>query len=431
MKKIILLDKDKDFSLFIQSYCECLNITIESYDTIEKVKEVISGNIKSVSGIVVNMSPHQEYQDFVKELPDSVPLCLFILGRDDVSGINAKHLKIIHKPFENFDALKEWLLEIKPQRSSLKTDDFVKISTDFFVKYSNVNINAFIELGESKKVKIKDIKSGLLESTLDHMKDSTDHVLIKVEDLDKYFLDILDSLLIKYDTASNGAIYELHTSLIEYTHNKLRLIGLSNHEIDYAARQVERSVENIFNDLTLFSEINKVLECDDSIYRISLITAYFSCLISRKASVGSQKLYHEIVLASMFQDASLENKKLAMISRFGDMKEMGLSEQDYLLLTRHPEKSSELIKDYDSFSSDVSKMIQTHHVRPHSNTIIPGQKSLVSLSFPQKVFSFSNDLAYFITDENFTDSGPLTEYVKKNYSIRGYNKIISSFLLLL
>src|SRR6478672_6329436 len=130
----------------------------------------------------------------------------------------------------------------------------------------------------------------------------------------------------------------------------LSLLGLASH------------VEALKADNKKISEqaartILKALDCKDSYtFGHSMRVAYFSLVTGREAGMSETEL-HELELSALFHDIGKIGTPDAVLN-----KPARLSEEEFLIMKQHPEKSYEILKEFPHFEK-IAINAGSHHER--------------------------------------------------------------------
>ena len=130
----------------------------------------------------------------------------------------------------------------------------------------------------------------------------------------------------------------------------LSLMGLASH------------VEELKADNKKISEqaartILKALDCKDSYtFGHSMRVAYFSLVTGREAGLSQDEL-HELELSALFHDIGKIGTPDAVLN-----KPSRLSEEEFLIMKQHPEKSYEILKEFPYFEK-IATNAGSHHER--------------------------------------------------------------------
>jgi putative nucleotidyltransferase with HDIG domain len=130
----------------------------------------------------------------------------------------------------------------------------------------------------------------------------------------------------------------------------LSLLGLASH------------VEELKADNKRISEqaartILKALDCKDSYtFGHSMRVAYFSLVTGREAGLSDEDL-HELELSALFHDIGKIGTPDAVLN-----KPARLSEEEFMIMKQHPEKSFEILKEFPHFEK-IAINAGSHHER--------------------------------------------------------------------
>ncbi len=130
----------------------------------------------------------------------------------------------------------------------------------------------------------------------------------------------------------------------------LSLLGLASH------------VEELKADNKKISEqaartILKALDCKDAYtFGHSMRVAYFSLVTGREAGLSPEEL-HELELSALFHDIGKIGTPDAVLN-----KPARLSEEEFLIMKQHPEKSYEILKEFPHFEK-IAINAGSHHER--------------------------------------------------------------------
>ncbi len=121
-------------------------------------------------------------------------------------------------------------------------------------------------------------------------------------------------------------------------------------------------VEQLKNENRKISEqaartILKALDAKDSYtYGHSMRVAYFSLVTGTEAQLSAEEMY-ELELSAIFHDIGKIGTPDAVLN-----KPSRLSEEEFLIMKQHPEKSWEILQDYQGFEK-IASNARFHHER--------------------------------------------------------------------
>lgn len=143
---------------------------------------------------------------------------------------------------------------------------------------------------------------------------------------------------------------------------KNNVLQLPKHHTPTSLTEMATQVEDLKAEKRSISEqaartILKALDCKDSYtFGHSMRVAYFSLVIGAEAELNDEEM-HELELSAIFHDIGKIGTPDAVLN-----KPSRLTEEEFTIMKQHPEKSSEILKEFPGFEKIASNALY-HHER--------------------------------------------------------------------
>ncbi|MFT6602616.1 MAG: HD-GYP domain-containing protein (c-di-GMP phosphodiesterase class II), partial [Bacteriovoracaceae bacterium] len=160
-------------------------------------------------------------------------------------------------------------------------------------------------------------------------------------------------------------VVELVLDSIDSVQDYVRNLGVNERTIENIDSVVAMTEETIRKNDKLADLLGLLNSKDGFIKDHSYLTCYIACLIADRMSWQSEGIWKNIILASLFQNITLESDKLAKIINLDSEEFKALDENDQTKVRMHPQDAAKMLEAASNyFPEDTRKMIQNHHEQP-------------------------------------------------------------------
>ena len=450
--KILIVEDDENVAAVMSMYIET-----------EFENEIIiasSGNeaievLKANPDIVLVLSDYnmpngngRSIFKFMKELGTSV-FFILVCAEDnlDVKEIpeflelfeNKEGIHLVAKPFtkeELLDPVKKFI----KSKIELLSEAYSPISTDRFLIFEDAPIQAFMKMpGLSKFLPVFNKGDKVPTDTLlKYINKGVKYLYVKKEGykdfVEKSNLEIqkkLESESAEPHEADIGmekqVFLQFHS--IEGVHRGLRDLGIKEKTMELADRFMKTTFKNLKNSPKMSAILGKLLVKKNYLYQLGVITAYLSVAILEKTEWSNLENCEKLVTASICQDMSLHNEKLAKVVSTTDSSYTGLSFEEKKEVMNHPQKSSEFLENLGGFTTDIVNIIKDHHERP-DGTGFPRNLDSSNLKPLSCIFIIAHYFAHRLLTEPLSAEtlGSINKELKEKFSAGNFSKPYEAFV---
>ncbi|MFT6069743.1 MAG: response regulator RpfG family c-di-GMP phosphodiesterase [Bacteriovoracaceae bacterium] len=382
-KKIIVADDEEGirdvFSMIIESnfdheIIECQNAA-EAIEAIKKNGKVdlifCDYNMKTDTGL--------DLYHFLVSKNLNIPFALCsTYSPSDVKGFETffedhPENKYFQKPFKSTEIIQY----IENCFSDLTGFDeapseYARVKPRRFMRVNSIKkpFDIYVRLAKKKYVKI--VSSGAVEGfdvVEKYIDKGVEYIYIKRADYIEFEKTSLDGLYSKFEKVKeNGTkeeVVELVLDSIDSVQDYVRNLGVNERTIENIDSVVAMTEETIRKNDKLADLLGLLNSKDGFIKDHSYLTCYIACLIADRMSWQSEGIWKNIILASLFQNITLESDKLAKIINLDSEEFKALDENDQTKVRMHPQDAAKMLEAASNyFPEDTRKMIQNHHEQP-------------------------------------------------------------------
>lgn len=382
-KKIIVADDEEGirdvFSMIIESnfdheILECRNAA-EAIDTITKVGGVdlifCDFDMGSDTGL--------DLYKFLQKKNLKIPFALCsTYSPDDIKGFEKffedhPHNKYFQKPFKSNEII-QYIENCFDDLTGFDSapSEYARVRPARFLKVNKLKhpFDIFIQLAKMKYVKI--VSAGAddgFEVIKKYISKGVEYIYIMRADYEEFEGKSLQALNQKYEevkeTAPKEEVFDVVLESIASVQDYVRNLGVNERTIENIENVVKMTEETITKNDKLADLLELLNSKDGFIKDHSYLTCYIACSIADRMSWQSEGIWKNIILASLFQNITLEDNEQAKIVSLESEEFKSLSQNDQTKVRMHPQDAAKLLESAsDYFSEDTRKMIQNHHEQP-------------------------------------------------------------------
>lgn len=236
--------------------------------------------------------------------------------------------------------------------SPLKSDIFIRLSTDKFVKLFQSG-DEFDHTDLEKYYEAKGVEYMYLRRS-------------EIAEFIEKFRKELEDLLARTDVKQEEAMQTAEMSL-ETIHELVHRVGFNEEVQELAKKNVQLTLKTIGAHPRLQDLINKVTNEGNYLSQHSTLLAHVACCVAKEMEWGSDSTFSKLVLASFMHDVSISDPELAKLNTLAELEERKAefnadAVKGYHL---HPARSADVVRSFKEIPADVDLIVQQHHERPN------------------------------------------------------------------
>ncbi len=374
--KVVVLDKSKELFKMVSLYVESeFETNVLHHESPTSFDDLESKDLKEVL-YVCDYTFILNFQSEFKSLGSGTYKRSFIVLEDNLlfGDEEKREIELILKEFKhNFchrDLIKNQFVDMLEGMfgAALPRVDlnYSKMSMDYFLKSKNALVDTYVKIGAEKFVKIVNRGEDVPEEVLEHVtKKGVRFFYVKKVDFKECYRSIVDNLSEGSSTKRGvgGSLTEQFTS-IENVHAALKSLGVSEEVLEIADETVEIAKKTIQEQANLPAFLKEFLKNENYISELSTLTSYLSISCLSELPWGNPKNFTKFALASIIQDAALNDEELAKICHLESEEFKNLSEGDKTKVVEHPSKAVEILDHLEGMDQDIKDIVMQHHERP-------------------------------------------------------------------
>lgn len=430
--KVLFITENKDIArVFIKIFqTNLVKFTLDCVLNFDEGIEYLKNN-KTPMFTIVDTSIKEELSDIfirVSQLTDKRPVILIASeGGEkqnlpiDFFSVNSAN-GVIKRPLNMTQAMNVFRAVLKgihddmirEQTVDIKKEDCIPIKIRNFYRFKKMKYDVFLELSETKFVKVINKNEEFFPSLIDKfVRKGVKFLYLEKKEHLQFIETSIDSLLRIFKTAKLAPenIFLAQINATSIIHEHIRTIGVSD-KIVVLAKKVISSTSKNYDQ---FKSVKEMLKCfpfkEKDLPEQAILTSYLSEALLRALGWSSDMSKMKLGLASILHDAPLSNDDLIKISSLEDPNLAMFTEDEQEEYRTHTLKAAQLALDFPGFS-EVDFIIAQHHELPSGK------------GFPRKLNS--NQITalscVFIVVNNF-----VAELSQKGISRSSVDRILDSF----
>lgn len=289
---------------------------------------------------------------------------------------DSKLNRIFPKPFqiENIlDAIGECVLTNEADISSEKTnaESFIGIKNEHLNILKDNEIDFYVRLSEKKFVKVADVYDrDVIDSYIN--KGATEF-FFQADELNCIVTASIENNFKEFLTKKhNNKNISLHVDSLFKINLLIQKLGIN----PKSQLLVDNIVANVMEDIpaadTLENLLKEFKNKENYIQEHALLTSYIAVSVASLKDWFNHVISQKIVIASLFQNISINDKSVALAYDLKDELTSALPLAIRTLIKDHPQLSLGLLGDLKTFenendNNDILIMIKNHHCLPDNN----------------------------------------------------------------
>lgn len=197
--------------------------------------------------------------------------------------------------------------------------------------------------------------------------------------------------------------------------------------IEFTQVIVDKTIENLKKEKSFKKLVSKLEEFNGFYPKIAYLTNYIVCTLCWFGENKNQKILESYVLASLIMDSSLNDEDLAMFEDFEEVNtisKLSLEKQDNFF--SHPERSAQILDNFQGNKTFCEELIRRHHERPCGKGF-PNGLDEFEIKPRVGLFIMGHHLAYQILKNGSFDH-KFKKELKVKYSKGGFEVAYQAFL---
>lgn len=453
-KKILVADDEEGirevFSMIIESHfdheilpCESAAVAIET--------------IKSAGGVDLIFCDYNMGTDnggdlytFLKEKNLKIPFALCStyspLDIKEFEGFDTDNTdnEYFQKPFTSeqiIDYITKVLSSDDADGSS-DTSDYIKVNPERFLRLNQITetFNIYIKLSQTKYVKI--INEGECENfdvVEKYIKKGVDYIYLEKDKYKTFEKVSMEALFKKFDLIKDSgstedqveAVLDSIASIQDYAKN----LGVDEQTIELID-SVIKNTEEMISKFTKLDELLLLLQSRNGYIKDhSYLTSFLACAIAERMSWKTEGIWKKIIMASLFQNISIESDEEAKIYGLNSKEFEKLDDRVRTKVKLHPQDAIKMLEGAEEhFSEDTRKMIQNHHELPDGSGFPRGLDS-TKVAPLEAVFILAVNFAHTLLEVKDIDQVSImvqdyNEYFNKGNYKKPYQGFLKAFIKL-
>lgn len=248
-------------------------------------------------------------------------------------------------------------------------ENFKRVVINRYGKYSGGNPAAvYIKLGEKKLVLIIDRDDDDPGETIEkYISKGVKQVFLEKADFEDFISKAGSQMLKALDDPKKNveSMVEAQVDSVGLIHDSLKNIGMNDSTLALVDNVSDSTLKALKKDGKVSSLIEKIMGKNDYISQLATMTSYVSMAIMGEMGIKDSDTLKKLGMASILQDSSLDNEKLAKIQGPNDEEFSKLSEYEKELVLNHPLDASKNLKGTGSYSDDFIVLLEGHHEQPN------------------------------------------------------------------
>ncbi len=347
----------------------------------------------------------------------------------------------LQKPFD-FDGFLDDIFKVlgkfKAGEEDVVDEKFLRFNAKLLVKYFNMKekLDIYIRLPRGKMVKIVDAANiGTEKETLEHFHEKGIKEFFLVKDSFKLCVEnILSNLkeqFQEFDNYTPGAAekkLDLVFDSVDGIRSALKVLGVSDDVIELIDNVVDATEGLIGEEASLGKLLTQIRAREGYIKNHGYLTAYLACAMIDQWDWKPEGIGHILIMASLFQNITLDKDELAAISSWESVEFSSLTQEQQDEVLKHPLKAGELLGGKSGPYSQIGRFIEISHERPDGTGFPKGLKA-DDIDEVEALFILAVSFAHELMEKGTLGDVPvLATDFKDLYNSGTFQKAYAAFL---
>jgi len=344
----------------------------------------------------------------------------------------------VSKPY-SAEQLYEQIDTVMASLNGMKVEsgpDFCRINAHKFLQSEFDAVCVYLKLSERKYVKIADNteaeKKEIIQKYIDK---NIKHVYLKKNDYDLYLKNLFDKVKEKIDSEKldtgeikTEEIFPLQITTIEAIHDVVYNIGIDEKIVKLTDQYISSTMNAVKSQKKLYALLETIFLDGNYIYVHAQLTSYIICALCRESYWVDKTHERDLVYAALFQNAFLDDNKLAMVYDNSSADWQELNGQQKTLVRTHMVKIVSMLEPLRSFSLDAQNAILNHHERPDAKGFPRGLTDK-QISPYDGLFIMAGHFAHELIVQGTSPERiiKLKDYFKTYYNVGNYQNAVEAF----
>lgn len=315
--------------------------------------------------------------------------------------------------------------------------DLAKIDfTNLFNSLQRVKLDVYLQLSEDKFVRIIHSKSDEREEVLrKYHEKGVRFFFVKKQFIHEIKNQLLDNLeknihLLNEEESSQAQKIKVGQSLVKELRSLVKSLGASQEVTDATEKAVQAVYELSKETVSLEAMLEVIQGKGEYIQKHGLLCSFITCAVARQFSWATEDLIQSFILASLFQDISLDSDRLAKIFDKGSKEFKKLDSAQKEVVINHTSYSAIMLEAISKLSSEAQRLIRNHHENPQGTGFLgrlnSGSTGPIDACFIISV-RFSHEL---IRNQPLTPEAirSIVHSMNKSYNVGNYKNIYKQFI---
>ncbi len=279
----------------------------------------------------------------------------------------------IHKPVD-FELLLDHIEKVLFENNTEEQDsgtipdlsNYSVIKSDFLKLFNVKNYDVFLKINNEKFIKIKNKGDESIEE-LERYEDKVEKVYyLRKEDFRIFLEEALRDHVNNISMApANISKVEIIGHSLEIMQDSLKVLGMSNLQIELATKTVESCLTEIMSDKVLSKSIESLFSNKGYFVSHSVTSCFLNYLISKELELDNDTTMKKLTMASLLHDITLADSDLCRIYNKNSEGFETLDRDKKKLVNDHAKECYEMLSKSNSLEGDVLTLIKEHHEWPN------------------------------------------------------------------
>ncbi len=335
----------------------------------------------------------------------------------------------ISKPFTS-QQLVQLLKKVLSDDLFHSKEEYVFIDKDRFLDFYNDEhtFPIHIKISDNKIIKLNHLNESLgIENLQKYIDKGLKGVYLTERDFLKFSKIIYKDLY--QDEISLEKSIKAQLDSVESIHETLSMMNVGPALIGIAEKIVSSTIKDAMKIEHYEKIVNELLSATSFPQQLAILTSYISVILAKNFSWCDNKQLSKLAFASIFQDVSLNqlefiNNNTESLNHQSASFQKLTKEQQKIIL-QHPIDSISQIDAIQFCSTDIKKIIETHHEHP-DGTGYPKKLKEPSLSPLSSIFIVAREFSHSLITKGLNKEtvSNIKKEISESYNIGKFQKVV-------
>lgn len=392
-KKVLIIDDQEEILEILQLYIEGAFQDVETIIANGGIEAIEILKSEDISSIVCDFRMPEgdgslvfDYNEKYKQLPFCWHSGTYKSDIEKNTRLNKKHIFHVNKPSteEDICTTLSSMLTLAREISDLR-----RIRINLLKKVSDLNIDIYLKIGESKKILINNESEAFpKEKMIDLETKGVEFLYIKKDCFSKisnFFWSEFEGKIKKANSIED--VYFVVDDYVKGIQQALGEIGIDDKLFEVGLQCANACLKKLNKDEALKALLSGKVDHSNYISNHSLLTVQIAGLF-----ISDADLLELLAQAAIFHDLSLSNERLAKLTPFDEEFEK-LTSAEKELVANHGAKIVEILNTKD-FLPEIKGIIMRHHKNPNDSSWIN------NCGIIEAAFYISHEIAHLCCSKN-------------------------------